>query len=188
MPLMVPHNEVQNISTLNFAFKLMPPHNFSSVFKEKKPSWPIRFQETKPFKIVAAQHHNRSTKPKHTYFKTCANYQKKSHPARVSRFPKMPPLLQISTEPLETQAGAGSCCPCWPWSCGAAALGAGRVAVSNLCCCMSWAGKRGRRSSAGSLDSNMEVSRKFLMSSWMWWCAFQTFLLYTYIFFCSFFF
>ncbi|TUN98266.1 IQ motif and SEC7 domain-containing protein 2 [Bagarius yarrelli] len=30
--------------------------------------------------------------------------------------------------------------------------------VSNLCCCMSRAGKRGRRTSAGSLDSNMEGS------------------------------
>lgn len=43
--------------------------------------------------------------------------------------------------------------------------------MSNLWYCMSWAGKRGRRSSAGSLDSNMEVSR---MPSWMWY-AFDTF-------------
>ena len=34
-----------------------------------------------------------------------------------------------------------------------------RVA-SNLWYCMFWAGKRGRRSSAGSLESNVEVSRK----------------------------
>lgn len=36
----------------------------------------------------------------------------------------------------------------------------GLVCVSNLWYCMFWAGKRGRRSSAGSLESNVEVSRK----------------------------
>lgn len=36
MPLTAPHTEVQNISTLNFAFKLMPPHKYISMFKEKK--------------------------------------------------------------------------------------------------------------------------------------------------------
>lgn len=36
MPLTVPHTEVQNISMLNFAFKLMPPHNCISMFKVKK--------------------------------------------------------------------------------------------------------------------------------------------------------
>lgn len=36
MPLTVPHTEVQNISTLNFAFKLMPPHNYILMFKEKE--------------------------------------------------------------------------------------------------------------------------------------------------------
>ena len=40
-----------------------------------------------------------------------------------------------------------------------------RVA-SNLWYCMFWAGKRGRRSSAGSLESNVEVSRK-PPSSWL---------------------
>uniref|UniRef100_A0A8C9FVD6 IQ motif and Sec7 domain ArfGEF 1 n=1 Tax=Pavo cristatus TaxID=9049 RepID=A0A8C9FVD6_PAVCR len=40
----------------------------------------------------------------------------------------------------------------------AAVFHPGLVSVSNLWCCMSWAGKRGRRSSAGSLDSNMEGS------------------------------
>lgn len=37
----------------------------------------------------------------------------------------------------------------------------GLVCVSNLWYCMFWAGKRGRRSSAGSLESNVEVSRKY---------------------------
>lgn len=40
----------------------------------------------------------------------------------------------------------------------------GVMPVSNLWCCMSRAGKRGRRTSAGSLDSNLEVSRKRRMS------------------------
>ena len=33
------------------------------------------------------------------------------------------------------------------------------LGFSNLSCYLFWAGKRGRRSSAGSLDSNLEVSR-----------------------------
>lgn len=40
------------------------------------------------------------------------------------------------------------------------AVAPGLVCVSNLWYCMFWAGKRGRRSSAGSLESNVEVSRK----------------------------
>lgn len=40
----------------------------------------------------------------------------------------------------------------------------GVLSISNLWYCMSRAGKRGRRSSAGSLDSNMEVSWKQLVS------------------------
>lgn len=39
----------------------------------------------------------------------------------------------------------------------------GVLSISNLWYCMSRAGKRGRRSSAGSLDSNMEVSWKQLV-------------------------
>lgn len=54
-----------------------------------------------------------------------------------------------------------------------------RVA-SNLWYCMFWAGKRGRRSSAGSLESNVEVSRK-PPSSWLScvasWCLFVLLLL-----------
>lgn len=46
----------------------------------------------------------------------------------------------------------------------AAGGSAGRVA-SNLWYCMFWAGKRGRRSSAGSLESNVEVSRS--PSGWL---------------------
>lgn len=45
------------------------------------------------------------------------------------------------------------------------AVAPGLVCVSNLWYCMFWAGKRGRRSSAGSLESNVEVSRKH-RSSW----------------------
>lgn len=45
----------------------------------------------------------------------------------------------------------------WQWQ---AAVAPGLVCVSNLWYCMFWAGKRGRRSSAGSLESNVEVSRK----------------------------
>lgn len=41
----------------------------------------------------------------------------------------------------------------------------GLVSASNLWYCMFWAGKRGRRSSAGSLESNVEVSRKHLRSA-----------------------
>lgn len=45
----------------------------------------------------------------------------------------------------------------WQWQ---VAVAPGLVCVSNLWYCMFWAGKRGRRSSAGSLESNVEVSRK----------------------------
>lgn len=35
--------------------------------------------------------------------------------------------------------------------------------ISNLCYCMSWTGKHGCRTSAGSLDRSMEVSRQWVV-------------------------
>ena len=51
-----------------------------------------------------------------------------------------------------------------PGSAGPWVAAQARVA-SNLWYCMFWAGKRGRRSSAGSLESNVEVSRS--PSGWL---------------------
>lgn len=63
---------------------------------------------------------------------------------------------------LRTRHWAGDQPAQWRWQ-----RQAGRQAVPSLVCvsnlwyCMFWAGKRGRRSSAGSLESNVEVSRKY---------------------------
>lgn len=65
-------------------------------------------------------------------------------------------------------------CPLWDWWAAQTSVVDPEVlSISNLWYCMSRAGKRGRRSSAGSLDSNMEVSWKQLVSKLisMWWCA-----------------
>lgn len=128
MPLTVPHTEVQNISTLNFTFKLMPPHKHISLFKGKKKDVHGQSDSRKPNHLkllllsitTTAQNPAAQTREPQDHANLPPKKTPKTNHTPLVRiqFPSRTTALQIRPQALQRQAGAEGCCPCWPQSCG----------------------------------------------------------------------